>query len=81
MQRIFTRHSAEKRPTVVVETGVHSRWVNELGRQAGLEIVVANPARVRLIHGSNTKADRLDAEALARLARIDGRASPSCTMR
>jgi transposase len=71
IQRFFGKHAAEAQPKVVIEAGVHSRWVSELARQAGLEIVVANPAHVRLIYGSNTKTDRFDAEALARLARVD----------
>jgi len=37
----------------------------------GHEVIVANPRRTRLIAESSNKQDRLDAETLARLARVD----------
>jgi transposase len=63
--------AATNKPVVVMESGTHSRWVSELVTELGLEVVVANPSHVRLIYGSKTKTDRFDAEALARLARVD----------
>jgi transposase len=44
-----------------------SRLVTRLGHEA----VVANPRRVRLIAANDSKCDRLDAELLARLGRLD----------
>ena len=44
-----------------------SRLLQELGQ----ETVVANPKQVKLITESSRKDDRLDAQTLARLARID----------
>ena len=35
------------------------------------EVLVANPRKTRLIYGSKRKTDKLDAENLARLARLD----------
>src|ERR1700677_1091893 len=56
---------------VVVEVGTHSAWVRELIAGLGHEVVVANP---RLMDGSKRrrrKNDRIDAERLARLGRMD----------
>lgn len=57
--------------TVVVEVGTHSRWVVQTLQQLGHEVVVANPRQVRLIYQGSKKNDRLDAEKLARLGRVD----------
>lgn len=56
---------------VVVEVGTHSRWVAEVLRGLGHEVVVANPRQVRLIWKRQHKTDRTDAEMLARLGRLD----------
>jgi transposase len=59
------------RGRVALEVGTHSPWVSRLVGELGHEVIVANPRQVRLIYGSDRKTDRLDAEALARLARLD----------
>jgi transposase len=56
---------------VVLEAGTHSPWMSRKLKREGLEVIVANPRRVRLIADSDTKSDRLDAEQLARLGRVD----------
>lgn len=56
---------------IAMEVGVHSRWANRVLRELGHEVVVANPVRLRLIHKSSRKSDRVDACALARLVRVD----------
>jgi transposase len=56
---------------VVLEVGTHSPWVSRLAAAAGHDVIVANPRRVRLISAAVRKSDRLDAEALARLGRLD----------
>jgi len=56
---------------VVVEVGTHSAWVWEVVRGCGHEVLVANP---RLMEGSKRrkrKNDRIDANKLARLGRVD----------
>jgi transposase len=56
---------------VVMEVGTHSPWVQEVIAGKGHEVVVANP---RLMEGSKRrkrKNDRIDAEKLARLGRVD----------
>jgi transposase len=58
---------------LALEAGTHSPWVSRQLRALGHEVIVANPRRLRLISASRRKDDRLDAETLARLARLDPR--------
>jgi transposase len=59
------------RSRIALETGMHSPWVSRLLSQLGHEVIVAHARNVRLIGESRKKDDRLDAQTLARLARID----------
>jgi transposase len=59
------------RSRIAVETGMHSPWVSRLLSGLGQEVIVAHARKVRLIGESRRKDDRLDAQTLARLARID----------
>src|SRR5215469_685590 len=59
------------RSRVALEIGTHSPWISRLLKQLGHEVIVANARKVRLIGESRKKDDRLDAQTLARLARID----------
>ncbi len=59
------------RSRVALETGTHSPWVSRLLSELGHEVIVAHARNVRLIGESRKKDDRLDAQTLARLARID----------
>jgi transposase len=56
---------------IAVETGMHSPWVSRQLSDLGHEVIVAHARSVRLIGESRRKDDRLDAQTLARLARID----------
>jgi transposase len=56
---------------VVIEVGTHSAWVQDVIRESRHEVLVANP---RLMEGSKRrkrKSDRIDANKLARLGRVD----------
>src|ERR1700691_5371584 len=56
---------------VVFEVGTHSAWVQDVICVCGHEVLVANP---RLMEGSKRrkrKNDRIDANKLARLGRVD----------
>jgi transposase len=56
---------------VIIEVGTHSAWVREVVVGCGHEVLVANP---RLMDGTRRrkrKNDRLDANKLARVGRID----------
>ena len=55
---------------VVIEVGTHSPWVQRLLQELGHETLTAHAQSVRLIYGSTSKNDRLDAERLARLGRM-----------
>jgi transposase len=59
------------RSRIALETGMHSPWVSRLLNELGHEVIVAHARNVRLIGESRKKDDRLDAQTLARLARID----------
>lgn len=68
LQEIF---GAMPRSRIALEIGTHSPWISRLLRELGHEVIVANARKVRLIGESRKKDDRLDAQTLARLARID----------
>jgi len=59
------------RSRMALETGMHSPWVSRLLSELGHEVIVAHARNVRLIGESRKKDDRMDAQTLARLARID----------
>jgi transposase len=59
------------RSRIALETGTHSPWVSRILSGLGHEVIVAHARNVRLIGESRRKDDRLDAQTLARLARID----------
>ena len=63
--------SALLRTLVALEVGTHSPWVSRLLKQCGHTVLVANASRLRMIYDSRRKNDRLDAMALARVARMD----------
>lgn len=56
---------------IAIETGGHSPWVSRVLAALGHEVIVANSRQIPLIFRSKRKNDRLDAESLARLARLD----------
>ena len=56
---------------IALEVGTHSPWVSRHLAAMGHEVIVANAHKVKLITQSVKKNDRIDAEQLARLARVD----------
>jgi transposase len=68
MKEVF---GAIPRSRIALETGMHSPWVRRALSELGHEVIVAHARNVRLIGGSRKKDDRIDAQTLARLARID----------
>jgi transposase len=68
MKKIFGKMP---RSRIALETGTHSPRVSRLLSELGHKAIVAHARNVRLIAESRHKDDRLDAQALARLARID----------
>ena len=65
------RFGYERGLRVAIEVGTHSPWVSRLLEECGHEVLVANPRRTRLIYAYKRKPDEVDAESLARLARVD----------
>ena len=67
------RFSLEEEGTlrIAIEAGTHSPWASRVLKECGHEVLVANPRKIRLIYANNRKTDEIDAENLARLARLD----------
>ena len=65
------RFGSLQRCRIAMEVGTHSPWVSRLLGSLGHEVIVANARQVKLISASSRKNDRLDAQTLARLARMD----------
>jgi len=59
------------RSRVVLEVGTHSRWFSAGLAALGHEVITANPRQLPLIYRGPSKTDILDAEKLARIARVD----------
>lgn len=71
-QTLRRRFSSEQQPLrIAIEAGTHSPWVSRLLKECGHEVLVANPRKTRLIYSNKRKTDEIDAENLARLARLD----------
>lgn len=62
-----------ERCRVALEVGTHSPWMERRLQEMGHEVLVANARKVALISRGGKKTDRVDAETLARLARLDPR--------
>ena len=52
------------RMRIALEAGTHSAWISRLLGELGHEVIVANPRKVRLISGSDSKNDPADARTL-----------------
>jgi transposase len=66
------RFASQEQPLrIAIEAGTHSPWVSRVLEQCGHEVLVANPRKLRLIYANKRKTDEIDAENLARLARLD----------
>jgi transposase len=65
------RFAASDRMRMVLEAGAHSPWLSRLLQELGHEVLVANPRKLRLIYMNDSKSDRVDAEYLARIGRLD----------
>jgi transposase len=56
---------------IAIEAGTHSPWASRVLEECGHEVLVANARKLRLIYSNKRKTDEVDAENLARLARLD----------
>ena len=69
----FRRRFASEQPPmrIAIEAGTHSPWASRVLEECGHEVLVANARKLRLIYANKRKSDEIDAENLARLARLD----------
>jgi transposase len=65
------RFASEQPMRIAIEAGTHSPWVSRVLEGCGHEVLVANARKLRLIYANKRKTDEVDAENLARLARLD----------
>ena len=56
---------------IAMEAGTHSIWISQQLQEMGHEVIVANVRELRAISHSDRKSDQVDAEKLARFARLD----------
>ena len=68
---MLERFGRMQRCRVAIEVGTHSPWLSRLLASLDFEVIVANARQVQLISASSRKTDRIDAQTLARLARVD----------
>ena len=61
---------------IVMEVGSHSRWASQTLKDLGHEVIVADVRKLRLIYKNPRKDDKVGAEYLARLARLDPKLLP-----
>jgi transposase len=58
---------------IAIEAGTHSIWISEQLARYGHEVIVANVTELHAIVRNVRKTDQVDAEKLARYARLDPR--------
>src|SRR5256885_3849932 len=58
---------------IAIEAGTHSIWIREQLARYGHEVIVANVTELHAIVRNIRKSDQVDAEKLARYARLDPR--------
>jgi hypothetical protein len=66
-QSFQRRFSGQEQACIVLEAGLHSPWASPLLGELSHQVIVANPRRLRLIYGNDSKNDRADATCLARV--------------
>ena len=60
-----------QRSRIAIEAGTHSAWVERVLGECGHEVIVANARAIPLLTANSGKSDPIDAEMLARMARVD----------
>jgi transposase len=70
-EAFLRRFSSEQPMRIAIEAGTHSPWASRVLEECGHEVLVANARKLRLIYANKQKTDQIDAENLARLARLD----------
>jgi transposase len=70
-RRFASGFASELPMRIAIEAGTHSPWVSRILEECAHEVLVANARKLRLIYTNKRKTDEIDAENLARLARVD----------
>jgi transposase len=70
-EAFLRRFTSEQTMRIAIEAGTHSPWASRVLEECGHEVLVANARKLRLIYANKRKTDEIDAENLARLARLD----------
>jgi len=70
-EALRARFAGAKPTRIALEAGTHSLWMADLLKGCGHEVLVANPRKLRGLYENPMKSDKVDAEYLARLARVD----------
>ena len=65
------RFGSEQPMRIAIEAGTHSPWASRVLEGCGHEVLVANARKLRLNYSNKRKTDEVDAQNLARLARVD----------
>lgn len=55
---------------IAMEASTPTRWINDLARKRGHEVIIANPRKIPIITASIRKSDRNDARLLGELGQI-----------
>lgn len=72
---LVTRHG-RRGLAVALEAGNQTTWIYHLLKKLGAVVTVVNPSKLKLIAESRRKTDKLDAQLLAELLRLDGLPQP-----
>jgi transposase len=70
-EAFLRRFTSDVPMRIAIEAGTHSPWASRVLKECGHEVLVANARKLRLIYANKQKTDQIDAENLARLARVD----------
>jgi transposase len=71
LEALRRRFASEQPMRIAIEAGTHSPWASRVLEECGHEVLVANARKLRLIYANKRKTDEVDAQNLARLARVD----------
>jgi transposase len=61
---------------IAIEAGNQTAWIHELLVEMGADVVVVNPAKVKMIAESRKKTDKIDAKILCELLRLNALPHP-----
>ena len=69
--KTFFEKYGDKKIVVAVEASGSTRWIYDLLSRMGIDVYVVNPNKVKAIADSKRKTDKVDANVLSEMLRID----------